>query len=100
MKDFVQISAEIFRRKGYKVKLTDKCGEEGNGLILNNLIYVEIWKYSADHFTDVEAAMKLAKCMRNNSIYRGIFITLGDFKKCTRTYCHTNVIQCINGEQL
>ena len=97
---FLHLAAEVFKRKGYKVKITDKCGEEGNGLILNDIQYVEIWKYGLNHAVDCEAAMKLAKCMRSNSIYRGILITLGDFKHNTKLFCHKNVIECITGEQL
>ncbi|OGO80469.1 MAG: hypothetical protein A2Y21_11300 [Clostridiales bacterium GWC2_40_7] len=98
--DFLKLTAEVYKRKGYTVRVTDKCGEEGNGLILNDKQYVEIWKHGLNHAVDCEAAMKLAKCMRSNSIYRGILITLGDFKQNTRMYCHKNVIECINGEQL
>lgn len=99
-KDLLNLMAEIFRRKGYKVRITDKCGEEGNGLILDDKQFVEVWKHSLHHMVDVETAMKLAKCMQVNSIYRGKLISLGDFKQNTRTYCHKNVIECINGEQL
>ncbi|NJD01595.1 MAG: restriction endonuclease [Ruminiclostridium sp.] len=98
--DFLKMIAEVFKRKGYKVGITNKCGEEGNGLILNSMQYVEIWNRGFSHAVDCEAAMKLAKCMRSNSIYRGMLITLGDFKHNTKTFCHMNVIECINGEQL
>jgi restriction system protein len=99
-KDFLQVIIEVLKRKGYKVRITDKCGEEGNGLILNGRQYVEVWKHSINQIVDVEAAMKLARCMQVNSTHRGMLITLGDFKQNTRVYCHKNVIECINGEQL
>lgn len=38
--------------------------------------------------------------MQDNDIYRGMIITLGDFKPNTRNYCHMHVITCINGNQL
>ena len=97
---FLHLVAEVFRRKGYSVKITDKCGEEGNGLILDNMRFVEIWRRALNHKVDCEAAMKLAKCMQSNSIYRGMLITLGDFKHNTKMFCHKNVIECIDGEQL
>jgi restriction system protein len=99
-KDFLQVIIEVLKRKGYKVRITDKCGEEGNGLILNGRQYVEVWKHGINQIVDVEAAMKLARCMQVNSTHRGMLITLGDFKQNTRVYCHKNVIECINGEQL
>ncbi|MDO8609279.1 MAG: restriction endonuclease [bacterium] len=99
-KDFQNVTAKVLKRKGYNIKFTNKCGEEGNGLILNNIQYAEVWKHSLNHIVDVEAAMKLAKCMQSNSIYRGMLITLGDFKQNTIMFSHKNVIECINGEQL
>ncbi|MCX8128877.1 MAG: restriction endonuclease [Clostridia bacterium] len=99
-KDFLNVTAEVFRRKGYNVSVTDKCGEEGRGLILNDIQFVEIWKHARSQLVDVETAMKLTKCMQSNSIYRGMIISLGDFKQSTRLFCHKNVIECINGEQL
>lgn len=98
-KDLPYLMIEIFRRKGDIAKITDKCGEEGNGLILNNLQMVEVWKHALNQVVEMESAMKLAKCMQNQSIYRGMIITLGDFKYNTRCFCHKNVITCINGEQ-
>lgn len=100
IKDFVNVIAEMFKRKGYKVKITDRCGEDGKGLILNDIQYVEMWKHSLRQIVEVETAMKLARCMQSDSIYRGILITLGDFKQNTKMYCYKNVIECINGDQL
>lgn len=99
-KDFRRVVIEVLKRKGYSVKITDRCGEEGNGLLLDNRKYAEIWKHGLNHIVEPEAAMKLEKCMRSNSIHRGMFITLGDFKPATRLFCHKNVIECINGGQL
>lgn len=99
-KVFLPLISEVFKRKGYSVKITNKCGEEGNGLILDNMKFVEFWRRALNHEVDCEAAMKLAKCMQTNSIYRGMIITLGDFKQNTRMFCHKNVIECINGQQL
>ena len=98
--DFLNVIAEVFKRKGNKVKITDKCGEYGNGLIINDIKYAEIWKHGINHRVDVEAGIKLAHCMQVNSIYRGILVTLGDYKYNTAEFCHKNVIECINGEQL
>lgn len=98
--DFISLVAEIFRREGYKVKHTDKCGEFGNGLLLNNLQFVEVWKYVSNPTVDVEMAMNLAKCMRNSSIYRGKLVSLRDFKHNTKLFCHKNVIECISAEQI
>jgi len=99
-RDFVYLMMEVFRRKGYRVKMTDKCGEESNGLILNNLQYVEVIKFPFEKKIEVETAMKLARCMQLNSIYRGMIVTLGDFKQNTRSFCHKNVIECINGDKV
>lgn len=98
-KDLLNMTAEIFKRKGYEVKTTDKCGDEGYGLILNDLQYVEIWNHALNP-ADIEVAMKLAKCMQSNSISRGILVSLGDFKQNTRLFCHKYVIECISGKQL
>ncbi len=99
-KDYMSVIVEVLKRSGYKVKQTDACGIDGSGLELNNIQYTEIWKHGLQQIIDVELAMNLAKCMRVNSIYRGMLITLGDFKPCTRVFCHQNVIECINGDQL
>jgi restriction system protein len=99
-KDFLNLMAEVFKRKGYKVRITDKCGEDGKGLILNDIQLVDIWKHGLSHIVDVEIAMKLAKCMQLDGFYRGMLLTLGDFKQSTKLFCHRNVIECISGEQL
>jgi hypothetical protein len=99
-KDYMSVITEVLKRYSYKVKSTDACGIDGSGLKLNNIIFAEIWKHGFRQVVDVELAMNLAKCMQNNSIYRGMIITLGDFKTCTRNFCHQNVIECINGDQL
>ena len=98
--DYQNVIAEVFRRKGNKVEITDKCGEFGNGLLINDIKYIEIWKHGLNHIVDVEVGKKLAHHMQINSIYRGILVTLGDYKQNTRKFCHTNVIECIDGEQL
>lgn len=98
--DFQNVIAEVFRRKGDKVKITNKCGEYGNGLIINDIKMVEMWKHSLSHMVDVESGMKLAHFMQINSISRGIIITLGDYKQSTKKFCNKNVIECINGEEL
>lgn len=99
-KDYMAVIVEVLKRSGYKVKPTDACGIEGSGLKLNNIQYAEVWKHGLQQIVDVELAMNLSRCMRDNSVHRGMIITLGDFKPCTRIYCHRNVIECINGDQL
>lgn len=98
--DFQNVVVEVFRRKGNKVKVTRKCGEYENGYIINDIKYAEIWKHGLNHLVDVETGLKLAHCMEVNSIYRGVLVTLGDYKHTTRMLCHKNAIECINGEQL
>ncbi len=99
-REFIAVVAEVLKRSGCDVKLTSKCGIDGSGLILNKVQFVEIWKHGLHHMVDVELAMSLEKCMRNNRIYRGMLITLGDFKTSTKYYCHKNVIECVNGDRL
>lgn len=99
-KDFEHVIAEVFRRNGYKVRLSNHFGEGGTGIILNELYYVLAKKERYHHLLEVEYVKKLKHHMDNNSIYRGMVITLGDFKINTRNYCHINVITCINGDQL
>jgi len=96
----LSLTAEMFRRKGHLVKITDKCGEEGKGLILDNIKFVQIWRRAIHHDVECETAIKLARCMQYNSVYRGMLITLGDFKQNTKAFCHKNVIECVNGRQL
>jgi len=98
--DFQNIVVEVLRRKGNKVKFTDRCGEYNNGYIINDIKYAEIWKHSLHHLVEIEAALKLVHCMEVNSVYRGIFITLGDYKQNTMKLCFKYAIECINGEQL
>lgn len=97
---YYRVVMEILRRKGYRVKRTDQCGEDDNGLILNNIQYCEIWKDALGGMTDVEAAMKLYNRMLNNGIQRGMIVTLGEFRGNTRYYCRAQVISCINGDEL
>ncbi|HHV59359.1 MAG TPA: restriction endonuclease [Clostridiaceae bacterium] len=99
-KDFINVIAEAFRRKGHKVEFTDRCGEEGNGIIIDDKIFAVVWKHAYKRQVEIEDAMKFARCMQNNSIYRGMLITLGDYKTNTRLFCFKNVISCINGDQL
>lgn len=99
-KDYMAIILEILRRQGNSIKATDACGVDGSGFSLNHKQFGEIWKHGLKQIVDVELAMNLAKCMQNNSIYRGMIITLGDFKPSTKAFCHKNVIECINGDQL
>lgn len=98
--DLVSVTAKMLKLKGNEVKVTDKCGEEGNGLILNNLIFTEVWKQSIGHSMEIESAMKLARQMKVNKVYRGMIVTTGSFKNNTLSFCHKNVIRCINGNQL
>lgn len=98
--DYNDVIMEVLKRKGYQVRATPHCGEEGNGLLLNDILFCEIWKHSLAHRVDVEAAMKLYKRMKWNDIHRGMIITLADFRAITRQYCRYNVIQCINGDEL
>jgi len=99
-KDFEYVVAEIFKRMGYRVRMSDHFGEGGTGIILNDILYVQARKERYQHLMEIEQAKKLAKHMRENGIYRGMLITLGDFKNNTRNFCHLNVIKCINGNQL
>lgn len=99
-KDFIATVLEIFKRKGYTVVPTTQCGEQSNGFIINGLQYAVILEPSLKMHVEIETAMKLSRCMSQNSIFRGILITAGDFKLNTLNYCHKNVIQCINGEKL
>ncbi len=99
-KDYMAVIIEVLKRSGYKVNPTTACGIDGSGLKLNNIQFTEVWKHGLQQIVDVELAMNLSKCMHDNSVYRGMIITLGDFKPCTRLYCHKNVIECINGDQL
>lgn len=100
LKDFEYAIAEVFRRQGYKVQMSDHFGEGGTGIILDNIYYVIVRKENYHNLVEVELAKKLTKHMRDNNIHRGMIITLGDFKANTKRYCHMNVIKCINGEQL
>lgn len=99
-RDFEHAVAEVFRRQGYRVRISDHFGEGGNGIILDDKYYVIARKDSLHSLVEIELAKKLAKHMRDNGIYRGMIITLGDFKSNTKNYCHINVIKCINGEEL
>ncbi|NLM11025.1 MAG: restriction endonuclease [Clostridiaceae bacterium] len=100
LKDYEYVIAEVFRRQGYKVQMSDHFGEGGNGIILNDIYYVIVRKESYHNLVEIEQAKKLVKHMRDNNIHRGMIITLGDFKSNTKNYCHMNVIKCINGDQL
>jgi len=100
LKDFEYAIAEVFRRQGYKVQMSDHFGDGGTGIILDNIYYVIARKENYHNLMEIEQAKKLTKHMRDNNIYRGMIITLGDFKESTKRYCHMNVIKCINGEQL
>lgn len=97
--DFYGIIAEAYKRTGHKIHATDKCGEQ-NGFILDNIKFIEARKTGLSQVIEAEAAMSFAKCMHSNNIYRGVLITLGDFKSTTLKFCKTNVIECINGDQL
>lgn len=99
-KDYVHVVAEIFKRKGFKVSHTNLCGEESNGLILNNNLFVEVCKNSFHHQMEMETAMKFTRRMELGAISRGMLITLGDFKDSTRSYCFKNVIDCVNCDRL
>ena len=100
LQDYEYVIAEVFRRSGYKVRMSKKFADGGNGIILNDLHYVVARKEAYHHLIEVEQARKLTKHMQDNEIYRGMIITLGDFKPSTRNYCHINVITCIDGNRL
>jgi hypothetical protein len=73
---------------------------DGNGLEIDGLQYVEVFKTEPNNLMEIETAMKLAWCMRINSVHRGFLVTLGNFKQNTRSFCFMHVISCINGDQL
>ena len=99
-KDILNMLALFYTKKGYKVKTTDMCGEALNGLILDDLVFVELWKNSIDHKLEIETAIKFSRCMQEASIHRGKLVTIGDFKMNTKLYCNKYVIECINGDTL
>lgn len=99
-KDFKFVMASVFKRKGYNVRICDRIGEGEGCLLLNGIQYVQIKRYSFSHLLEIEEAKKLVKHMQDDSIYRGMIISIGDFKNNTKKYCHTNVIKCINGDEL
>jgi len=99
-REFVMLVMEVLRRKGYRVRITDGCGEYENGLEINGLQYAEVFKTGLNEKIEVETAMKLAWCMRKNRIFRGLIVTLGDFKQNTRNFCHSHVISCMDGNKL
>ncbi|NLW02342.1 MAG: hypothetical protein GX027_03650 [Clostridiaceae bacterium] len=99
-REFVQLVVEVLRRKGYNVRLTNGCGEYENGLELNGLQYVEVFKTGLHDMIEVETAMKLAWCMRRNQVFRGLIVALGGFKHNTRYYCYNHVISCMDGNEL
>lgn len=98
--DFERVVAEMFRRRNYRVEFSDRFGEGEKGLVIDGTIYAQLRKDSLGSMINAEQAMKLVKSMWRDNIYRGIFITLGDFENTTYRYCHKNVITCINGDRL
>jgi len=100
VKDLEYAVAEVFRRKGFRIRMSDHFADGGNGIILDEIYYVIVRKDSFHGLVELEHAKKLAKHMRDNNIYRGMIITLSDFKANTKNYCHKNVIKCINGTEL
>ena len=100
LQDYEYVICEVFKRSGYRVRMARHFADGGNGMILNDLYYVVARKEAYHHLIEVEQARKLTKHMQDNDIYRGMIITLGDFKPNTRNYCHMNVITRINGNQL
>src|SRR5690554_3842126 len=48
-KDYMNLLMEVFKRKGYKVDATKKCGEYGNGMILDKKQFVEVLKCPITH---------------------------------------------------
>jgi restriction system protein len=98
--DYMNLITEVFKRKGCRVDVTNKCGEYENGLILDKKQFVEVLKHPVNHMIEIEAAMKLARCMQICSVFRGMIVTLGGFKKNTRLYCHKYAIECIDGDRL
>jgi restriction system protein len=99
-KDYEYVIAEVFKRTGYKVRMSSHFGDGGAGLILNDLYYVIARKEAYHHLVEIEQAKKLIKHMQDNNIYRGMIILLGDFKLNTKNLCHIHSIKCINGNQL
>jgi restriction system protein len=98
--DFERVVAEMFRRRNHRVEFSERFGEGEKGLVIDGTVYVQLRKDPLSGMINVEQAMKLAKSMWRDSIYRGMFITLGDFENITYRYCHKNVITCINGDRL
>ena len=99
-RDFENVIAQMFRRHGNKVMFSDKFGDGDMGIILDDIKYVQVKKYPFHHLMEVEHAKKITKCMQTDDIYKGMIISLGDFKQNTRKFCHTHVIECIDGNKL
>lgn len=100
MKDFIYVVAEVLRRHGHSVEITDRFGEGCEGIILDKIYYVQVSKCRFSNKINIELARKLKKSMQLNSIHKGMYITLGGFNENTRRYCHANVITCIDGDTL
>ena len=84
LKDYEYCIAEVFRRQGYRVQLSNHFGDGGNGIILDDIYYVIVNKVSFHNLVEIEQAKKLIKHMSDNDIHRGMIITLGDFKTNTK----------------
>ncbi len=98
--DFENVIALMFKRRGSKVAFSDTFGDGDRGIIIDDMKYVQVKKYPFHHVMDIEHTKKFNKCMTSDGIYRGIMISLGGFKQNTQKFCHTHVIECIDGNTL
>lgn len=85
-REFEIFVAEVYRKYGYGVQVTQASNDGGKDIVLNDYeederIYVECKHFSENNYVGREICQKLLGAMAMDGIDRGIIVTTGKFHK-------------------
>ncbi|CAJ1611453.1 restriction endonuclease [Clostridium perfringens] len=83
-RDFEIFCAEVFKKQGFKVFLTQETGDYGRDLIINDNIYVECKKFDENNSVGRPILQKLLGAMDMFNIEKGIVITTGKYSNTAK----------------
>lgn len=101
--DFERYVAEIYRRRGYRVHVTQQTGDCGRDIEMKRggrLYVVEVKLYSPGLHVGREKIQKLQGAMIDAQAHGAIFVTTSKFTRTAIDYAQRNGIELVDGDAL
>ena len=101
--DFERYVAEIYRRRGYRVHVTQRTGDCGRDIEMRRgrkLYVVEVKLYNPDLHVGREKIQKLQGAMIDAQAHGAFFVTTSRFTRTAVEYAERNGIELVDGDAL